>query len=175
MKIEKDFLRSLVWECMVPGQVNLYAYESITQAAGLDEVVKSEAGHSRQEAELESVVQSTSGSATMGVKPKVTGVMVRGGKAGTGAPCMSVRDIADHFKSISRTKESSTRGTFINTPKRKHKDKTHFGTPRKKAKFKTISEFWKNQPGNLELNSETMADKLSGNKPGSFEDNASLD
>ena len=35
---------------------------------------------------------------------KVTGLMVRGGRGGKGAKCMTVRDIADHFKNLSNNK-----------------------------------------------------------------------
>ena len=134
-----------------------------TQAADLDKVVQPEAVHSTKEAKP--------GSATTWVKPKVTGVMVRGGKAGKGAPCMSVKDIAEHFKSISKTKESTTREGFKNTPKRKLKETDYLGTPRKKAKFKTMSSFWKNQPGNSgkkSVQGRTIADESSLDNSGSF-------
>ena len=36
-------------------------------------------------------------------KQKVTGVMVRGSRKVKGAPVMSVRDIADHFRSLKKT------------------------------------------------------------------------
>ena len=103
--------------------------------------------------------------------------MVRGGKAGKGAPCMSVKDIAEHFKSFSKSKESTKQGEFKNTPKRKLKESDQLGTPRKKAKFKTISSFWKNQPGNSEKNVQgrIIADELSSNNSGSFGGNAGMD
>ena len=163
---------------MAKEQVITHATSTIeTQAADLDRVLQPEASHSTKEAELDILVQSKPGSATTGVKPKVTGVMVRGGKAGKGAPCMSVKDIAEHFKSISRTKESTIREGFKTTPKRKLKETDNLGTPRKKAKFKSISSFWKNQPGNSDkdLQGMTMADELSLDNPGSFGGNAGID
>ena len=100
--------------------------------------------------------------------------MVRGGKVGKGAPCMSVKDIAEHFKSISRTKESTIREGFKTTPKRKLKETDNLGTPRKKAKFKSISSFWKNQPGNSEKNVQgrIIADELNSDNSVSFGGNA---
>ena len=148
-----------------------------TQAADFDRVVQPAAGHSTKEAELEIVVQSKPGSATTGVKPIVTGVMVRGGKAGKGAPCMSVKDIAEHFKSISRTQESTIREGVKTTHKRKLMETDNLGTPRKKVKFKSISSFWKNQPGNSDkdLQGMTMADELRLDNSGSFGGNAGID
>ena len=92
---------------------------------------------------MERVVHSKAGSATNGVKPKVTVVMVRSGRAGRGAPFISVKD-----------------------------------TPRKKAKLKTISSFWKNQPGNSgkkSVQGRTIADESSLDNSGSFGGNFGMD
>ena len=107
----------------------------------------------------------------------MTVVLVRVGKVAKGAPRMSVKDIAEHFKSFSKSKESTTQGGFKNTPKRKLKESDQLGTPRKKAKFKTISSFWKNQPGNSEKMEQgrIIADELRSNKSGSFGGNAGMD
>ena len=59
----------------------------VTQEGYLDRLVQPEAGSSTQGAELEKVVQTKACSATTRVKPKVTGVMVKGGEVRVPPAC----------------------------------------------------------------------------------------
>ena len=72
----------------------------------------------------------------------VTGVMVRGGRGGKGAKCMTVRDIADHFKNISNNKIETETLMMKNSPKRKLKE-DHLDSPTKKLRTK----FWETLDG----------------------------
>ena len=77
-------------------------------------------------------------------KKKVTGVMVMGSRKVKGAPVMSVRDIADHFRSLNN--KTPVRGVKKTSFKPKLKIKG--GTPKDKAThFNYIKSYWEKHTG----------------------------
>ena len=75
---------------------------------------------------------------------KASGLIVKGGKKGKGPPCMSVQDIAEYFKSLSKNIAINTKEGKENnasTPKRKQNE-GNLESPEKKQinKYKNIQD-----------------------------------
>ena len=92
------------------------------------------------------------GTRTPTSKKKVTGVMLMGSRKVKGAPMMSVRDFADHFRSLNSKKlvKGVKKTSF------KAKLKAQVGTPKNKTtNFNSIKNYWKAQTGSLGILSES--------------------
>ena len=78
--------------------------------------------------------------------------MVRGSRKVKGAPVMSVRDIADHFKRLnSKTPVKGVKKTSF-----KKKLKAQGGTPKDKTiNFNSIKKYWGKHTGSLGILSES--------------------
>ena len=98
------------------------------------------------------------GTRTPTSKKKVTGVMVMGSRKVKGAPVMSVRDIADHFRSLKN--KTPVRGVKKTSFKTKLKIKG--GTPKDKiTNFNSIKRYWEKHTGSSGVlkESESRQDK----------------